>query len=220
MYLKSVVLALLVCMFAGTVHANIILNGDFENNTAGSSKDNLSNADFNIFMANATAFGTSEEIDIYTGTYRTSIAPQSGNWKLGLHNRNVPGNPFDGFSLDLANSITAGVSYDLVFFAAGYDYYHDPLVPVQVGLSNSATDFGTLLYAGMPTSAYFWTQFNFSFIAPSDASFLTVRTDPSVADGYAFVDNFSLDPVPIPGAVWLLGSGLIGLVGLRKKLKK
>ena len=26
--------------------------------------------------------------------------------------------------------------------------------------------------------------------------------------------------VPIPGAVWLLGSGLIGLVGLRKKFKK
>jgi hypothetical protein len=25
--------------------------------------------------------------------------------------------------------------------------------------------------------------------------------------------------VPIPGAVWLLGSGLIGLLGLRKKFK-
>jgi hypothetical protein len=27
-------------------------------------------------------------------------------------------------------------------------------------------------------------------------------------------------PVPIPGAVWLLGSGLVSLVGLRKKFKK
>jgi len=26
-------------------------------------------------------------------------------------------------------------------------------------------------------------------------------------------------PVPIPGAVWLLGSGLIGLVGLRRRFK-
>ena len=25
--------------------------------------------------------------------------------------------------------------------------------------------------------------------------------------------------VPIPGAVWLLGSGLIGLIGIRRKLK-
>jgi len=27
-------------------------------------------------------------------------------------------------------------------------------------------------------------------------------------------------PVPIPSAVWLLGSGLVGLVGLRRKFKK
>lgn len=27
-------------------------------------------------------------------------------------------------------------------------------------------------------------------------------------------------PVPIPGAVWLLGSGLLGLVGLRRRFKK
>ena len=27
-------------------------------------------------------------------------------------------------------------------------------------------------------------------------------------------------PIPIPGAVWLLGSGLIGIVGVRRKFKK
>jgi hypothetical protein len=26
-----------------------------------------------------------------------------------------------------------------------------------------------------------------------------------------------LSPVPIPGAVWLFGSGLVGLIGFRKK---
>jgi len=31
---------------------------------------------------------------------------------------------------------------------------------------------------------------------------------------------FLLNPVPIPGANWLLGSGLAGLVGLRRKFKK
>jgi hypothetical protein len=25
--------------------------------------------------------------------------------------------------------------------------------------------------------------------------------------------------VPVPGAVWLLGSGLLGLIGIRKKMK-
>lgn len=30
----------------------------------------------------------------------------------------------------------------------------------------------------------------------------------------------SVKPTPIPGAVWLLGSGLLGLVGIRRKMKK
>jgi hypothetical protein len=32
--------------------------------------------------------------------------------------------------------------------------------------------------------------------------------------------NFDCHPVPIPSAVWLLGSGLLGLVGFRGKFKK
>ena len=32
-------------------------------------------------------------------------------------------------------------------------------------------------------------------------------------------DNYSFHVVPIPGAIWLLGTGLIGLVGLRRKTR-
>jgi hypothetical protein len=35
-----------------------------------------------------------------------------------------------------------------------------------------------------------------------------------------FFDDLSFTPIPIPGAVWLFGSGLIGLLGLRKRFKK
>jgi hypothetical protein len=30
----------------------------------------------------------------------------------------------------------------------------------------------------------------------------------------------SISPVPVPGAVWLLGTGILGIVGLRRKMKK
>ena len=40
-------------------------------------------------------------------------------------------------------------------------------------------------------------------------------------DGTKFGGGTILNaPVPIPGAVWLLGSGLIGLAGLRKRFMK
>jgi len=31
--------------------------------------------------------------------------------------------------------------------------------------------------------------------------------------------DFYGNPVPIPGAIWLLGSGLIGIIGIRRKFK-
>jgi hypothetical protein len=36
----------------------------------------------------------------------------------------------------------------------------------------------------------------------------------------SFDMTFTISEVPVPSAVWLLGSGLIGLIGLRKELKK
>ncbi len=42
------------------------------------------------------------------------------------------------------------------------------------------------------------------------------------ADGTAThvcLDDITYNPVPIPGAVWLLGSGITGLAGIRRRLK-
>jgi hypothetical protein len=36
----------------------------------------------------------------------------------------------------------------------------------------------------------------------------------------AVFDNVDVDPVPIPAAVWLFGSGLMGLFGLSRKRRK
>jgi hypothetical protein len=60
-------------------------------------------------------------------------------------------------------------------------------------------------------------------------SAFNVDTDPatvvtlSTAQAGTITDinvGIHIDVVPIPGAVWLLGSGLVGLVGLRKKFNK
>jgi hypothetical protein len=44
--------------------------------------------------------------------------------------------------------------------------------------------------------------------------------DDSLGQASPIIDNISISAVPIPAGVWLLGSALVGLVGLRKRLKR
>ena len=48
---------------------------------------------------------------------------------------------------------------------------------------------------------------------------LISNAEPTGPEGLdiAGIDNVQLSAIPIPGAFWLLGSGLLGLVGIRKK---
>src|SRR5215831_1415240 len=126
--------------------ANIVLNGDFENNSAGTTHFNLSDSAFNVFMSNAIAFGTAQEIDIVTST-DFGIAPESGNWKLGIHTQSSGAN--DAFSLTFSTPLVVGNTYSLQFFAAQYTGH---VADISVGLSNSATSFGTQIFTGVPTS--------------------------------------------------------------------
>jgi hypothetical protein len=201
--------------------ASIILNGDFENNSASATQFNMANAAFNATVADATAFSTAEEIDLVTGL-DFGIAPQSGDWKLGLHTQN--NGDFDAFSLGLSSGVVGGNSYDLQFYGALLGLGSLP-GPIEIGLSNSATAFGTLIFSGTPASIDAWTQFNSNFIAPVSGSFLTVRSG-SVLDEYVFIDNVSLapgngtgTPVPEPTSWLLLGTGLLA-TRLRRRFTK
>lgn len=56
----------------------------------------------------------------------------------------------------------------------------------------------------------------------NSALYLYLSVVPDVSAYSPFTAELSLDnsapsPVPVPGAVWLLGSGLLGLVGLRRR---
>ena len=59
-------------------------------------------------------------------------------------------------------------------------------------------------------------------LAPGSGLFAGVATDINnlgqiIANGND--EAFLLTPVPVPGAFWLLGSGLLGLVGMRRRMK-
>jgi hypothetical protein len=50
-------------------------------------------------------------------------------------------------------------------------------------------------------------------IDSSDAGAFGINTP-----GYFAMDNLSYEAVPIPGALWLLGSGLVGLMAVRRRI--
>src|SRR5262245_39265898 len=95
-------------MTAASHAQNLILNGDFEFNTAGGTFFNMNNAQFNGTVANATAFGTAEEIDLMTGN-PYGLPPAHGNWKLGIASES--GGTYDAFSFSLSMPVMTGRAY-------------------------------------------------------------------------------------------------------------
>lgn len=66
-----------------------------------------------------------------------------------------------------------------------------------------------------------WTEFNVNitgdYAGDTIRIFFGARTDPNFSTNF-FIDSTALNAtVPIPGALWLLGSGLVALVGFRWK---
>ena len=70
------------------------------------------------------------------------------------------------------------------------------------------------------------TAGNITFWGKDDANYNSITVNWTVAGGTLALDLLVPDdkdnvaPVPIPAAVWLLGSGLLGLVGIRRRSTK
>ena len=78
-------------------------------------------------------------------------------------------------------------------------------------------------------------QYNITTVAPistpggtNDGGFRGIQRSTadiagfSVEGSYFYIEDvtFTRAPVPIPSAAWLLGSGLVGLIGIKRKLRK
>ncbi len=169
----------------------LLLNGDFETYAGGSCDSNLPNATFTALMANATGFGGAEEIDVYANPPCYGLPAVSGQWKVAIHRQDPSfGGLSDAFSLDLATPVIAGNSYTVSFWAESVGAFASDLGMVQIGVSGSSAAFGTLVFTGTSTVLDTWEQFTSTFVAPINASYLTVNQDQTNA--WSHIDAFSL----------------------------
>jgi hypothetical protein len=172
----------LLCLAACGSAQELVINGTFANNTAGSTRFNLTNANFNATVASCTAFGTAQETDLI---YGTDLGPQPpvGNIKIGLHTQ--PTGQFDAFSATLNAPVVAGRTYLLQFDTANLNP-----TAIEVGISNSPTAFGTLCYTAQTLVS--WSHVNQTIVVPAGGQYLTFRTAANPLGGYGYVSQVSL----------------------------
>jgi hypothetical protein len=186
--------------------ANLILNGDFENNYfyVRGCHFNLSNTTVSNAMVNVKAFGRANEIDVMNDSTSCSYAgpPQSGITKLAIVGR-PDGQGGDEIAFDISPPVAFGNAYTVTFYAWCGVTSNPNIGAVEIGLSSSASAFGTSVFSGVPATNG-WTLLTTTFIAPVNAAFMTVRVDPTTV-GWVHIDNFSLvagGATPVAQRTW------------------
>jgi choice-of-anchor C domain-containing protein len=170
------------------------------------------------------------------GGFRT-LGAGSGDlagWYIGFRGIDWIGDywqPCDGArSLDLNGNApgwiaqnlntTPGTAYRVTFALAGNPDGGDPvkdLVVTALGIGSRSYSFDT---TGKSRSAMGWSMEEFDFTARSNWTTLIFASAERDPYGPA-IDRIEAEPaVPLPPALWLLGSGLFGLVIMRRRFKK
>ncbi len=199
--------AALLLMTPAIASANLLTNGDFEG-SAGASWVNWGHANFTRdFDATDNKHGGAE-------SYKVSWTTSVPEW----------------------NSAIALQEY--IPISGGQTAYADLWVDVTSALNNAEAYLEVIFYNGVGTETGKqagtkfgsftggWTQDSFSYVAPSGTTnakyqLVVLPLPGGSASGTVYFDDayFDTQAIPEPTSLFLLGSGLIGLLGFAKKKK-
>ena len=182
-----------------------------------------------IDFPNTDRWGINTDSD----NYFAQMLPQSSDGTyLLFYGIDVTGlSPLDSYCLDfdyVSTNRTAAV------ILGGMYYGVNSLDPYAPWFENSVNnDDGELFLGNAPGETYLgannlaqvadWNHVSFQGIIPEDYDVLVLGFIMGGTSGLRGIDNIELcatAPVPEPSTMLLLGAGLLGLVGFRKKFKK
>jgi len=137
----------------------------------------------------------------------------------------VAGGPL--LSTTFSNGGTVGQAYAPTPFAAGCTGYNLSGLPAgefnpMTGASECYSlgyEFGSLSVPEEAMDSVYNLSFTFAHSADNLALNFSAIGLQGILDESWGLDNVRVDAVPVPAAVWLFGSGLLGLIGVARKKK-
>jgi choice-of-anchor C domain-containing protein len=201
---KLFIVALIVALLATPAGA-AILNGGFEDGAyPGGGFGTLSYGAMNLSDW-AVGGNSIDWIDNYW-------QPAEGSRSIDLSG-NGPG------SLSQQFGTLPGTTYRLTFAMAGNPDGGDAMKDLRVTALDIGSGDYTFDTTGKTRTAMGWDTREFVFTARTYATTLIFESLENDAYGPA-LDAVAVNVVPLPPAAWLLGSGLIGLVAVRRRRSK
>jgi choice-of-anchor C domain-containing protein len=200
--MKRILVTLIFVFLAVTpAGANLINNGGFETGPDPGSYITLTNG-----LPNWSIAGS---ID-YKGTYWTAFE--------GARSIDLAGNGEGRISQPFATDV--GTLYRVSFAMAGNPDGGNPVKLLVAWVDNGSAQVFSFDTTGHSKQAMGWVTKWFDFTASSGTTTLNFQSLLFSSPFGAALDNITVAAVPIPATALLLGTGLIGLVIIRRRIKK
>jgi hypothetical protein len=187
----------------------------------------------------ATSSGSIYQQDMFSEkwsstNYYTSATPAATGWTFGgsaflAQNGNNTADkaillneaPVGHGSMSTSFNVTPNTNYVLTFEYWG-DNIPSTILPLNINyylfnvtIGSQSQDLGGLWFK--PSGLSNTTSINFN--SGSNTSIVLSFLDESNGAASSIIDNIKVSSVPIPGAIWIFGTGLLGLIGIRKRIQ-